>query len=195
MPGYRSVEGLMRIRGASAVLLSLLFVAAPAYARPRGKPAAPASAPAPDDGWRVYSYPKEGFSVELPRAPEIHEGKAATVDGDKPTVSYTVDDGAAGGAMVNVTDYGGSGREPEALLDMAAKDAAKTLNGSVLSITEIQLAGAPGRDVMMSVPGGGACDRIVWANGRLYQVLLVGPQTTGAPSSYRTTTSFKIISY
>jgi hypothetical protein len=175
-----------------AALAIVLAAAAPATAKPRAK--AQASAPAADaDGWQEYSYPKLGFSVELPRAPDVHEGVAQTVDGQKKTTSYTVDDGGAGAAMINVTDYGGSGRDPAALLDMAAKDAVRTMNGLLVSETQIQLAGAPGIDVMMTIPNGGAVDRIVWANGRLYQVLLAGPQTTGAASSYRTTSSFKIL--
>ncbi len=185
----------MRFGGWAAALLVVLTVGSPALAKRKPPASEPPAAAQPDDGWRTYSYPKYGFSVELPREPQIHEGLADTIDGPKPTVSYTVDDGPAGGAMINVTDYGGTGRDPQGLLDMATKDAAKTLNGTVLSTLDIQLGNAPGRDVMITMPGGGAADRIVWANGRLYQVLLVGPTTTGAPASYRTTTSFKIMSY
>jgi hypothetical protein len=184
----------MRSGGWAAALLVVLVAASPVLAKKKPDPAS-AQPAASDDGWRTYSYPKLGFSVELPREPQMHDGQAQTIDGPKPITSYVVDDGEAGGAMVNVTDYGGSGRDPAGLLDMAAQDAAKTLKGTILTQMDIELSGNPGRDVMISVPGGGACDRIIWANGRIYQVLLVGPQTTGAPGSYRTTSSFKLIPY
>jgi hypothetical protein len=163
----------------------LLAAAAPAFSE---------TPPQAASTWKTFSYPKLGFSVELPREPEVQQATTPTDRGPRPVTTYTIDDGVRGAAIVTVIDFGGSSQDPDTLLETGVKSAVDAIHGRLLSETSIVLDGNPGRDIMVVIPGGGACDRIIWAQGRLYQVLLAGPETTGAASSYRTTSSFKLIS-
>lgn len=133
--------------------------------------------------WARHAYPELGFAIDLPGEPKWEESIRHTGVGDAEMRIGVVDQGKAGMLMVAVGAYPAVLSDVQLRLDEAVKGAADNVQGRVVSMTAIEVDGAPGREVIIERPGMIIVKaRMVLRGRQLYQAAGAGTGAAGLPA-------------
>jgi hypothetical protein len=148
------------------LVVSLLFVAAPAGAQPKGE---------------VFA-PKEGhYKVRFPGKPKEETKTVESAIGDLKvsTATYALTDGSVYMASYTVFPDGAAKPEDRRTLFDGARDGLKGKDGKVLSDKDAEVGPdkLPGRDVEIEKDKKRMKFRFVLRDGRLYQIAVIGSAT------------------
>lgn len=150
-------------------------------------------------GWREFQIPAARFKVLMPGTPKTTRRTIHTDIGNVASTRYTATDAANATYDVLLNDYpkaGVSRASPLKLLDGARDGLIYQTKGRKLSEKPFTLGGFPGRELEIAGNDGTHYRaRLIWAETRLYQVMVVTPgkprpdanvffdsfQTTGTP--------------
>jgi len=138
--------------------------------------------------WTRFNFAPDKFSMNFPRYPEITESEA---NGLK-VRTYVVDD-AANMVIVVVMPIGDVPDTKRAF--DAAENSRKTDGGSVVSRRDFMVQGAPASElVFRSANGTMLMDRIIYRDGRLYQLFTTpGPDNKAQPWAGQFYESFRFL--
>ena len=128
--------------------------------------------------WETFAPPNGGFSISMPGKPAMSDQEVPTRVGKLNNRMYLLESGQ-GVYMVSYADFPDPVTDPvtiKAMLDNARDKAAKSSGNQLKEEKEITLEGYPGRDWLVSIPGGILRARAFWVrNQRLYQAVVLMP--------------------
>ena len=138
------------------------------------------------DGWTTYRNDAFHVSIQTPIALTEKIGTTATAAGAVPTLSAIGALGQTGALFVTVGDYGAinSNATDDAILDGAVKGGVDNSHTTLDSVTNITVAGAPGRDVVSHDARTMLKTRILYKNHRIYAAIGAGAAGTPFPADY-----------
>jgi hypothetical protein len=120
-------------------------------------------------GWKEYSYPKDGFAVQFPAAPAESKTTYKTWTGmTLPAVTYSVQQDNVV-YSVTVADFSGAGLGEQAAMDDAIKALGQT--GEIKIDTTERINRNYGHDItLVGKDGGRSAIAIFFANQQLYEL-------------------------
>ncbi|NBB15100.1 hypothetical protein GVN21_06990 [Caulobacter sp. SLTY] len=142
--------------------LVLLVVGSAAFAQP---------------GWTRFSYPDEGFSINLPAAPDIRSETSRDIR----FKFYAARQGDVMIAVISAT-FADKDRDIDASFDAAARGS-EARGDRQLSRQRIDIPGAVAEDiVVVTSTGTTITKRVIYREGKLYQLLIGVPEGVAAPA-------------
>ena len=125
--------------------------------------------------WKEFSSAQGVFTVLLPGIPTRQSRETDSAAGPADYITYTLQTEAAVYfiAYVDFPEVPYDEKGVKKILDGGRDGALKTINGKLISETEISLRGIPGRALAVEGPGELLRARIYLAGLRLYLVMLV----------------------
>jgi hypothetical protein len=148
--------------------------------------------------WTVCPHPELGFSIEAPAPLATASTTQATAMGPVKTVVFAIVENDTSPIALAVADYSGvnlAGLDVQKALDAAVKDPLGRLHAVLLTQTPITVDGFPGREITGRADPDGLLvkGRIVFTGRRLYQLVAIGPATSGVLADFdRLEASLKI---
>lgn len=149
--------------------------------------------PTASNSWQTFTSKEGGFTLLLPGEPQEHKQSVNTVAG---SVDYIADITQVGNSAFGAgySDYPENAMQadPQTMLAGARDGAAKNINGTVTDQKPIELAGHPGLEITVEMPGsanapGGGIFRahLYLVGRRLYQVIYVTLKADENPADYQ----------
>ena len=133
--------------------------------------------------WEKFSPEGGGFTVLMPGKPTVTEQEVPFGGGKLINHMYMVQ-ANSGVFIASYADFPMPVTDPlviKAMLDNARDKGVAAANGELRSEKQIKIYENPGREWLLSIPGGGiARARAYWVKQRLYQAFLLMPQGKNA---------------
>ena len=125
-------------------------------------------------GYRLYSYPEDGFSAYFPRTPGMQTKNIPTQTGSSEMHQYSAEDSSTA-LMVFVNDYGAqlAGQDPEMVLERVKKGALTASKSRLLNERKITLGGHPGLEFESESATMHFSVRYYLVGSTLYQTMVV----------------------
>lgn len=139
---------------------------------PGDEPANEDQTVADDAEWVDFESEEGGFRVELPADPERSEQTLDSEIGPLRAVFFSVTLDAESGVNIAYTDYPEGVRQidPAVLLDEVVQGSSANVSGTVESSEQLDVAGNPAVDYVISVDGGSFQTRSILVGQRLYGI-------------------------
>ena len=138
--------------------------------------------PAPESGWREYSYPDDGFSLQAPSQPGFEKQQSATASGNIEMRQYSLDLTSDVQIMMSVSDFPNANHAtPKDALEGAVSGSIQNTKATKTSEKDIQLQNVPGIEFEAETSGYHLLGRYYWKNNRLFALMAVSPSGQAPP--------------
>ena len=138
--------------------------------------------PAPEPGWREYSYPDDGFSLRAPSPPGFEKQQQPTESGIIEMRQYSVDLTSDVQILMSVSDFPNANHAaPQDVLQGAVNGSIQNSKATKTSEKDIQLQNVPGIEFEAETSGYHLLGRYYWKNNRLFALMAVSPSGQRPP--------------